>query len=165
LFICGGYIAWGISILGFALLKLDVIEAIFPAAISAASIGVSLVIIMDCVMTFFGSAANDAAYNAWLTDMGDASNRGKIEGFNSMRPLISILVVLGGFMGFDLNQAKSWTWIFQLTGGLVLLMGILGFFLIEEAKVSEKKEEKEYRLWYFSCSTEVFSTNTNIQSL
>ncbi|MBR5011337.1 MAG: MFS transporter, partial [Clostridia bacterium] len=38
LFICGGYIAWGISILGFALLKMDVIEAVFPAAISAASV-------------------------------------------------------------------------------------------------------------------------------
>ena len=30
IFICGGYILWGISILCFALLKIDVIKMIFP---------------------------------------------------------------------------------------------------------------------------------------
>jgi len=35
-------------------------------------------------MTFFGSTANDAAYYAWLTDRGDQTNRGKIEGVNSV---------------------------------------------------------------------------------
>ena len=57
LFICGGYILWGISILSFALIRVDVIGKFFPLA-SAASVGVSLTIIMDCVMTFFGSSAN-----------------------------------------------------------------------------------------------------------
>ena len=60
LFICSGYILWGISIWSFSLIRIDVIEKMFPMTVSAASIGVSLVIIMDCVMTFFGSAANDA---------------------------------------------------------------------------------------------------------
>ena len=64
IFICGGYILWGISIWSFTLIRMDVINALFPAAVSAASIGVSLVIIMDCVMTFFGSTANDACFNA-----------------------------------------------------------------------------------------------------
>ena len=68
LFICGGYILWGISIVSFALIRIDIIEAWFPMAVSAASVGVSLVIIMDCIMTFFGSTANDAAFNAWVTD-------------------------------------------------------------------------------------------------
>ena len=39
LFICGGYILWGISILCFALIRMDVIHAIFPASISAATVG------------------------------------------------------------------------------------------------------------------------------
>lgn len=60
LFICSGYILWGISIWSFSLIRTDVIDKMFPMAVSAASVGVSLVIIMDCVMTFFGSAANDA---------------------------------------------------------------------------------------------------------
>ncbi len=135
IFMCGGYIAWGISIIAFALIRADVITSLFGAVASAASVGITLVIIMDCVMTFFGSTANDAAYNAWLTDSTDAGNRGAAEGINSMMPLISILVVFGGFMSFDLDQASSWTTIYCVIGGLVLLIGILGFFLVEEKPV------------------------------
>ena len=134
-FMCFGYIAWGVSILSFALIRLDVISALFGSTVGAASIGVTLVIIMDCVMTFFGSSANDAAFNAWLTDSTDETNRGAAEGINSMMPLISILVVFGGFMGFNLDLAESWTVIYAIIGGLVLLIGILGFFLVEEAPV------------------------------
>ena len=124
LFICGGYIVWGISIWSFSLIRMDVIEAVFPSVASAAAVGVSLVIIMDCVMTFFGSSANDACFNAWLTDVSDDSNRGHIEGINSMMPLVAILVVFGGFMGFDLNKAESWTLIYQIIGIVVFVLGI-----------------------------------------
>ena len=135
IFMCAGYIAWGISIISFALIRTDVISSLFGAVSSAASVGILLVIIMDCVMTFFGSTANDAAYNAWLTDSTDSGNRGTAEGINSMMPLISILVVFGGFMGFDLDLASSWTVIYCVIGGLVLLVGILGLFLVEETPV------------------------------
>ena len=145
IFMCSGYIAWGLSIFAFALIRADVISSVFGAAVSTASVGISLVIILDCVMTFFGSSANDAAYNAWLTDSTDSTNRGAAEGINSMMPLISILVVFGGFMGFDLDQASSWTAIYCIIGGLVLLIGILGFFLVEETTVRNPD-----RLGYFA---------------
>ena len=130
--ICWGYILWGITILSFAALRLELLTPIAGSLAGACALGVTLVIVMDCVMTFFGSAANDAAYNAWLTDRGDDTNRGRIEGFNSMMPLVSILVVFGGFMGFDLNRAESWTLIYLIIGGVVLVIGVAGFFLIEE---------------------------------
>ena len=135
LFICGGYILWGISILGFALIRMDVINALFPAAASAASVGVSLVIILDCVMTFFGSSANDAAFNAWLTDSTDETNRGRVEGLNAMMPLVAILVVFGGFMGLNQDLQESWTVIFCAIGGVVMLLGVAGFFLIEDSQI------------------------------
>ncbi len=135
LLMCLGYIAWGVSILSFALIRADVITAVFGAAVSAASVGITLVILMDCVMTFFGSSANDAAFNAWLTDSTDETNRGAAEGVNSMMPLLSILVVFGGFLGFDLDRAESWTAIYGIIGGAVLLIGIAGFFIVDEAPV------------------------------
>ena len=112
-----GYIIWGISIITFAYIK-----------------SVMLTIVMDCVMTFFGSTANDAAYNAWLTDRGDKTNRGKIEGFNSMMPLVSILIVFGGFMSFNLDEHSAWVTIYYIIGIATTIIGILGFFLIEDAK-------------------------------
>ena len=61
--------------------------------IASASLGVALVILLDCLMTFFGSTANDASYNAYLTEITDETNRGKVEGVNSAMPLVSILIV------------------------------------------------------------------------
>ena len=139
LLICGGYLVWGVSILSFCLLRIDVIEAVFPMTANAMSLGVSLVIILDCVMTFFGSSANDAAFNAWVTDSTDHTNRGAVEGINSMMPLISILVVFGGFMGFDLNKSESWTMIFAIIGGVVISVGIAGLFLIDESNIKPTK--------------------------
>ncbi len=139
LFICGGYIAWGISIFAFALIRLDVIGTLFPSVIAASSVGITLVIIMDCVMTFFGSTANDAAFNAWLTDSTDESNRGAAEGLNAMMPLVAILVVFGGFMFFDLGLPQSWTAIFIIIGIAVTLIGVLGIFLIKEPTVTPDK--------------------------
>ena len=140
LFICGGYILWGISILGFAALRLDWLEQMVPATVSAAAVGCSLVIALDCLMTFFGSSANDAAFNAWLTDSTDATNRGSAEGINATMPLIAILAVFGGFMAFDLNNNQSWVWIFSIIGGVVILAGIVGFFLIKEPPVPKAED-------------------------
>ena len=131
-FICGGYILWGISILGFCLLQKDIIGALFPTAASVSAIGVTLVIALDCLMTFFGSSVNDACFNAWLTDVTEEGDRGRAEGINAMMPLIAILAVFGGFMSFDLNREDSWTTIFAIIGAVVLAIGVLGFFLIRE---------------------------------
>ncbi len=140
LFMCGGYIAWGVSILSFILLKEDIIASVFPMAASAASVGVSLVIVLDCVMTFFGSSANDAAFNAWLTDSTDSTNRGAAEGINAMMPLVAILAVFGGFMAFDLNAPESWTYIFAIIGATVIAVGVIGCFIIKEPKLEKAQD-------------------------
>jgi hypothetical protein len=35
-------------------------------------------------------------------------------------------------MGFNLDLAESWTMIFYIIGVVVLVIGVLGFFIIEE---------------------------------
>ena len=52
-------------------------------------------IVLDCVMTFFGSSANDAAFNAWVTDVTDDGNRGRVEAVLAVMPLVAMLVVFG----------------------------------------------------------------------
>ena len=159
LFMCLGYLAWGLSILSFALIRVDLLTPLAGSAAAACSLGVTLVIVMDCVMTFFGSTANDAAYNAWLTDRGDDTNRGKIEGFNAMMPLVSILVVFGGFMGFDLDRAGSWTAIYLIIGIAVMVIGVLGFFLIEDAPDLKKAQVPYWRTVTYSFRPSVLREN------
>lgn len=144
LFMCGGYILWGISILAFSLVRVDVLEPMTGSVAGAMSLGVTLVILLDCLMTFLGSTANDAAFNAWMTDWGNDNNRGKIEGINAMMPLVSILVVFGGFMAFNLDKKESWTLIFIIIGAVVLIVGAMGIFLIEDKEDIKKEKRAGY---------------------
>lgn len=157
---CTGYIAWGISILGFALIRKDVITSFLgTAAAGAASLGISLVILMDCVMTFFGSTANDAAFNAWLTDSTTEHNRGAAEGINSMMPLIAILVVFGGFMGFNLDQPSSWTTIYIIIGAAVLVIGVLGFVIVKENSVTPGENDRYLDTILYGFRPEIMRKN------
>ena len=141
-FMSVGYLIWGISIISFAYIK-----------------SVLLTIVMDCVMTFFGSTANDAAYNAWLTDRGDETNRGRIEGVNSMMPLVAILIVFGGFMSFNLDTTGAWTAIYYIIGVLTALIGISGFFLIDEKDGLEKSKDSLGSVLLYSFRPSVCKQN------
>ena len=137
-FISFGYLLWGLSIMAFALLRIDTISYIFGDTVNAMALGIGLTITFDCLMTFFGSTANDAAFSAWMTDISDSSNRGKVEGINSAMPLISILVVFGADMLIPAGD-DHWTILFLIFGIVVLLIGVLSFFLIKEEKVHVEK--------------------------
>ena len=162
IFICGGYIAWGLSIWSFSLLRMDVLSGMFPGVASAASLGGTLTILLDCVMTFFGSSANDACFNAWLTDISDDSNRGRIEGINSMMPLVSILVVFGGFMSFNLDRAESWTTIFNIIGVTVIAIGISGFFLIQDVPIQTGENQNYFANIFYGFRPSVVRENGNL---
>ncbi|MBQ2202743.1 MAG: MFS transporter [Clostridia bacterium] len=165
-FITVGYLLWGISILVFAALRVDWIAKLFPAAAQdaakAAAIGVTLVIVFDCVMTFFGSTANDACFNAWLTDSTDETNRGKAEGVNAMMPLLAILVVFGGTMWAEKDNAAHWTILFLIIGGIVLVTGILGFFLIDEPERRDAPQDGYLRTLFYGFRPRVIRENPDL---
>ena len=135
IFMCGGYIVWGVSILGFALIRADVLAPIVGATMNVSAVAISAVIVLDCLMTFFGSSANDAAFNAWLTDSTDDTNRGSAEGINAMMPLVAILVVFGGKMVLNMfvddSNPAMWTLFFAIVGAVVFVIGIVGLFIIK----------------------------------
>ena len=163
IFICGGYVAWGISILGFALIRADLVQSVFFPMMSstgaAISLCITLTIALDCIMTFFGSSANDAAFNAWLTDATDDTNRGAVEGINAMMPLVAILVVFGGFMGLNQDLQESWTVIFVAIGAVVLALGIAGFFLIEETTVRCEENNQYFANIFYGFRPSVIRAN------
>ncbi len=143
-FISIGYIIWGIITLSFAFITKDNTAKLFnitePEKIIATTI--MIVVVMDCVMTFFGSSANDAAFNAWVTDNTDRTNRGKVEGVLSALPLLALLVVAGGF-GL-IKEAIGYGGMFVVLGGMVTLAGIIGLFTIKDARVLARSSEGSY---------------------
>ena len=70
-FIAFGYVVWGVLTALFGVIRPGADTA---AAIAAAAVAV---VALDCVMSFFGSGANDAAFNAWITDSTVPGNRGR----------------------------------------------------------------------------------------
>lgn len=129
IFMTGGYILWGLSTMAFAWIRIDVFNQHFAPA-AAVNLAVITVILMDCVMTFFGSTANDAAFNAWVNDMTEPSVRGRVESVIAILPLIAMILIFGLMDG--LTQGGHWDIFFILIGSLVTLGGILGIFIIEE---------------------------------
>ena len=119
-----GYILWGLSTVAFGFID----NTLFKTSTTAATV----VVILDCVMTFFGSTANDAAFNAYVTDKSDDSNRGKIEGVLSSLSLISMLIIFGLFDSF--TQKGEWKTFFSIFGFINVVTGIISLFLINDDK-------------------------------
>ena len=137
-FIVGGYLLWGLSVMAFALIRVSGLEKLMPAAAAAQTAAV-LVIILDCVMTFFGSSANDAAFNAWVTDITDDTNRGRVETVLAVMPMLAMLLVFGLLDG--LTAAGKWGTFFLIVGGLTMLGGALGHLFIREPALLHPQQE------------------------
>ena len=143
-FIVAGTLVWGLSICAFAVLQ-NVSQALARDAAAAASLGITLTIVFDCLMTFFGSLANDACFNAWVTDITDDTNRGRVEGVNSAMPLLSMLLVFGGAMflmivGDDGSVTYDYPVFFTIIGGMVIATGLITAVLMEDSHPEPRRD-------------------------
>ncbi len=143
IFICAGYILWGLTVISFAVINPEFIAKIMGTEVGAAvSATVILVIIMDGLMTFMGSTSNDAAFNAWVTDIGTSSNRSKIESLLAVIPVVATLAVTGSF-GAIFGDSKEvgqreYSLYFLILGAVVTVCGIIGIFSIKESRTNVK---------------------------
>ena len=133
-----GYIIWGVTVALFGFLSPELIGRLFSLdGTKAISVTLFAVIAGDCIMTLFGSSANDAAFNAWVTDNTETSYRGKVEGVLAILPLIAMLIVAGGF-GI-LVEGLGYSTVFLALGICVTLTGVVGVFIIKDSKDLKKK--------------------------
>lgn len=156
-FISIGYAIWGVTVALFGFLKPELIGRIFSlSSTRAIAVTVTLVIVGDCVMTLFGSSANDAAFNAWVTDNTKPSYRGKVEGVLSILPLLAMLIVAGGFgilVGFIGYRA-----LFLSLGIIISLSGIIGIFIIKDSE--NLKKNGSIRDIFYGFKPSVIKGNT-----
>lgn len=136
-FITLGYFIWGLTVIAFSFINLENMAKYFPY-VEAATAGGITAIIMDCIMTFFGSTANDAAFNAWITDEIDNTDRSKYEAVLATLPLVSMILVFGVLDGF--TQQGRWDIFFLIVGGSVSLGGLFGIFFLKETPVAKSKQ-------------------------
>ncbi len=141
-----GYILWGLSTI------------LFPtvAYIRTTSIAVAMVVIADFVMTFFGSTANDAAFNAWTVDVATPDIRGRVEGVLNLSIFLAQIVamVAAGILIDSLGYFNF----FYVLGGIVMLVGLVGGLLLREP--SYEFESTEIRKPFLREFAELFSLDT-----
>lgn len=137
-FISFGYLIWGVTVGAFGFLSVDLMQKLLGVgAAQALSLTLVAVVVGDCVMTVFGSTANDAAFNAWVTDNTTDQIRGRIEGILAILPLIAMLIVAGGF-GI-LVELVGYRGLFLGLGIVITLCGVAGFFLVKDSPTLERK--------------------------
>ena len=156
-FISFGYILWGVSIILFAFLDP---KSSFNIVASSTMAAGTMIVVMDCVMTFFGSTANDASFNAFVTDNTDTTNRGKVESVLSVLPLISMIVVVGlaGFLPKE-GYTTNWMIFFFIFGGLTTLVGVGSIFLLPKDNIEPNKDEPYIKNIFYGFRPSVIKEN------
>ena len=140
-FISWGYIIWGLVTAGFAFFGNDHIDGGDVVWV------VTIFVIMDCVMTVFGSMSNDAAFSSWVTDVTDITNRGFVDVILSIMPVAALMIIFVGFNG--LTEAKPgekphWDLFFIILGGMTALAGVLGLFLLKDSPKLQPDRSGKY---------------------
>lgn len=131
-YILFGYILWGLA------------TALFPTVAFIKSLGVAvvMVVLIDALMTFFGSTANDAAFNAWTTDITTPANRGRVESVLQITVFLANVVTMVA-AGMVIDRFGYFIF-FYVLGALVILAGILAGSLMKEDPPPEAAPTTSY---------------------
>ena len=125
-FVAYGYIGWGATIMLFAAIPMQA-SANKIAGVAA------MLILFDCIMTFAGSIANDAAFNTWVTDVTDTTNRGKVNTILALMPVFATIIVFIG-LGNLYNPSVESNWLFFVVlGAIPMVSGIIAIFLMKDS--------------------------------
>jgi MFS family permease len=140
-----GYILWGLS------------TVLFPtvAYIKATSLAIAMVILADSVMTFFGSTANDAAFNAWTTDIAPRSQRGRVEGVLNLSVFLAQIVAL--VAAGILIQSFGYFTFFYFLGASVIVVGLAAGSFLQDAPLPETDD---HRRPFWAEFSELFQVST-----
>ncbi|MEG2688442.1 MAG: MFS transporter, partial [Clostridia bacterium] len=137
LFISIGYIIWGFTIMVFALIPINYMPEQKGGLIA-------FIIIMDCIMSYVGSSSNDAAFNTWVTDVTDTTNRAKLNTVLSMMPVFAMVIVFVGLDSLTSPGSKTWWEFFVILGAIPIVAGIIGLFVLKDAKNIQKNTNPNF---------------------
>jgi MFS family permease len=158
-FIAVGYILWGATTATFGFVQPE------SGAVAAQVVGTAVIaiVVLDCVMSFFGSGANDAAFNAWVTEATTKGNRGRVDGVLAVLPLMSMLLVFGALDG--LTQAGQWKLFFGIIGAVTALVGVLAWFLVRDARDIRPTPDGYFGALVHGLRPSTVSANANLYIL
>lgn len=166
LFISVGYLLWGIVTAAFGFITRDNIASLLglseDAKILTATVWV--VIIMDIIMTFMGSTSNDAAFNAWVTDITTPKIRPTMETVLTFVGFLCVASVMG-VGSLAQSGVVSYQNFFLALGLIVAVCGALGLVLIKNPPVKDAEKASVSGYWsdlFYGFRPSVISENSRL---
>ena len=151
LFISIGFIVWGIVMFIFSAVKKENVANTFGFSDIAETITATAVIVVSfaLVLSFLRSTTCDAAFNSWIVDVSTPETSAIIEIAFTIMGFVST-----GVITFLISNAQSgkmeYSAIFVLFGVIAIVLGVLGFFLIDNPKQFKNTEKTEKETSYLS---------------
>ena len=160
-FIAFGYILWGLTTAVFGVISRDNTASLFHFTdeIQILTVTVAIVIVMDCVMSFIGSGGNDAAFNAWVTDVSSTQNRATVESVLAILPLLATAAVMGlagavSGIGYDV--------FFLVLGAIVTVCGVIGLVSLKDGKIHTEVSESYLKDLLYGFKPSVVKDNKRL---
>ena len=165
-FISVGYILWGIVTALFGFITRDNVASLLGLTDEAMILTTTvwIVIAMDVIMTFMGSTSNDAAFNAWVTDITTPKIRPTIETALTFVGFLSVASVMG-VGSLAQTGVVSYQVFFGVLGLIVTACGIAGLFLVENPKYISKENEVSSSYWadlFYGFRPSVIKNNSRL---
>lgn len=181
-----GYIIWGFTVMAFALISKDNTAKLFGLSINSdamkiQAITVAIIVVMDCIMSYIGATSNDAAFNAWVTDNTDSTNRGIVEGVLAIMPIVALAIVFGGldwlvqdtYINIQTGEvvknyvigettripSNNWWLFFVILGSVTTLIGVVGLFLIKDKKDLKPNDKIKIKDIFYGFKLKVIKEN------
>ena len=151
LFVSVGFILWGIVMLIFSAVKKDNVANVFGFTDIAEIITATAIIAISfaLVLAFLRSTTCDAAFNSWIVDVSTPETSATIETAFTIMGFVAT-----GVITVLVSNAQSgkmeYSAIFVLFGMIAIILGVLGFFLIDNPKRNEGAEKTEKETSYLS---------------
>ncbi len=130
-FISLGYIAWGTFTILFGFTEFLKTGVVGNGSKSLLWIAF-LVILIDNIMSFFGSMGNDSGFSAWSNDLTTDKNRGQVGAVLAFLPIMGTIIgtVLGGLL---IGSNDNYNRLFWCMGLYVIAMGGLSLLFLKDS--------------------------------
>lgn len=142
IFISVGYIIWGVMTVLFGVIKKDMVKNMFGYTDSAQIISTTawIVIGFAFLMTILRATGDDSVFDAWLTDVTTPKTTVIAEAIVTIMGFVTTGVITAMITKAQAGKV-TYNTLFVLIGILAIVVGIAGFYVIDNPKKFEKKDD------------------------
>ncbi len=167
IFISAGYIIWGIMTILFGVIKKDIVANMFGYNSAAQIVSTTAWIIIGFafMMTVVRATSDESVFDAWVTDVTTPKTTVIVE---------SIFTIMGfattGIITAMITKAQAgkvtYNALFVMIGILAVIVGIVGFYVIDNPKKFETKDNGlKTSYWadlFYGFRPKAIKENTNL---